>query len=195
MIDMQTLATLPKKHFLAGLAEVVKHGVIRDADLFEFLEGHMERVAGREARLLGPTIRRNCEIKAAVVEEDERESDVRAILNFGHTIGHAVEILASASGMLHGEAVSIGMVGASGIALKMGLWTEGEDRRLRRLLQTAGLPVKAPDLDRDALIDRMMRDKKVVDGKLRFVLPEAIGRVAIRDDVPEAILREILEEV
>ncbi len=195
IMDLATLDTQPEKAYRAGLAEIIKHGVIRDAELFEVLEKEIEPLANRDPALLAPIIRRNCEIKAAVVEADEREAGLRAILNFGHTLGHGVENLCFESGMLHGEAVSIGMVGTSMIACKMGLWSEEEHQRLKALLQAAELPIAIPQIDTDDLKDRMLRDKKVFGKKLRFVLPLRIGEVAIRDDVPESILLSIIEEM
>ncbi|MCX7015246.1 MAG: 3-dehydroquinate synthase [Candidatus Sumerlaeota bacterium] len=193
--DLTALASLPRREYRAGLAEIIKHGVIRDAELFETLEERIEPLAAREARLLGPIIRRNCEIKAAVVESDEREAGPRAILNFGHTIGHAVESLASGSGMLHGEAISIGMVGAGRIAVAMSLWAPQECERLRALLERAGLPTRMPPLATEAVLARMGHDKKIVGRTLRFVLPEAIGRVVLRDDVPADLLANAIEEL
>jgi 3-dehydroquinate synthase len=195
VMDLSALDTQPVRAYRAGLAEIIKHGVIRDAELFEVLEKEIEALANRDPLLLAPIIRRNCEIKAAVVEADEREAGLRAILNFGHTLGHGVENLCFQSGMLHGEAVSIGMAGASLIACKMGLWSGQEHQRLKALLQAAKLPVAIPPLDTDALKDRMLRDKKVFGKKLRFVLPVRIGEVEIRDDVPESILLAAIEEM
>jgi len=193
--DLGTLATLPPRHYRAGLAEIIKHGVIRDAELFAVLEQNIGALAAREARLLGPVVQRNCQIKAAVVEADERETGLRAILNFGHTLGHAIESLAGPSGMLHGEAVSIGMVGAARIAVRMGLWAEDEAQRLRALLEAAGLPTRMPRLAAEAVLERMFHDKKIVGRTLRFVLPEAIGRVVVRDDVPGSLLGATIEEL
>ncbi len=193
--DLAALETLPDREFRTGLAEMIKHGVIRDAALFETLEREMPALLRRDYSRLGPAVLRNCEIKAAVVEADERETGLRAILNYGHTLGHAVENLASKDGMLHGEAVAIGMAAAGAIAVKMGLWSAAEAARVEALIRAAGLPARIPPLDREALMDRMARDKKAVGTTLRFVLPEAIGRVAIRDDVPGEVLAETIEEM
>ena len=194
LIDLHSLATLPKRHYRSGLAEIIKHGVIRDAELFATLEKNAEAIVAKEASLLAPVIRRNCEIKAAVVEADERETGERAHLNFGHTIGHGVETLAAPSGMLHGEAVAIGMVGAGRIAVAIGLWHAEDQARLESLLKAVGLPVSIPtELPTEVIIDRMRHDKKVVGKTMRFVLPEAMGKVIIRDDIPETLLRETIE--
>ncbi len=196
VMDLRALATLPRREYISGLAEVIKHGVIRDAELFATLEKNAESLLAKDASLLGPVIRRNCEIKAAVVEADERETGERAHLNFGHTIGHGVETLAARFGMLHGEAVSIGMVGAARLAVKMNLWQADQAQRLESLLEAVGLPVRIPAiLPAEMILERMRHDKKVVGKTMRFVLPEAYGRVTIRSDVPEDMLRETIEEM
>lgn len=196
LIDLQTLSTLPRKQFRSGLAEIVKHAVIRDKDLFENLEKNVEALLAKEAGLLGTVIQRNCQIKAAVVEADEREMGERAHLNFGHTIGHAIETLAAHQGLLHGEAVAIGMVGAGRIAVAMNLWDAQEESRLESLIEQLGLPIRIPaNLSTEGILDRMGHDKKVIGRTLRFVLPEALGRVVIRDDVPRDILHEVIESL
>jgi len=196
LIDLRALGTLPKRHYRSGLAEIIKHGVIRDALLFETLERNVESLVAKEASLLGPVIQQNCQIKASVVEADEREAGERAHLNFGHTIGHAVETLAAHEGMLHGEAVAIGMVGAGRIARKMGMWPEDSQRRLEALLEAIELPVRIPGhLPVEEILERMTHDKKVVGKTLRFVLPVSIGSVVIRDDVPDTVLRGTIEEL
>ncbi|MFN5193115.1 MAG: 3-dehydroquinate synthase family protein, partial [Cyanobacteriota bacterium] len=185
------LATLPEREFRAGMAEVIKYGVIGDPALFGDLEaaalgrdpaplGSMERVG---AALLQRLLERSVAAKARVVAADEREGGLRAILNYGHTIGHVIETLTGYGSWLHGEAVAVGMLAAGEIALAMGLWTGEDQARQRALIEAAGLPLQMPALDDGAVLACLQADKKVRAGRLRFVLPSAIGAVVIRDDV------------
>ena len=200
LIDPTVLATLPLREFRAGMAEVIKYGVIGDAALFEELETAARRrpddgLASLEA--LGPSrlqqvLTRSAAAKAEVVAADEREGGLRAILNYGHTIGHAVETLCGYGTWLHGEAVAIGMVAAGAIAEAMGLWRAADQQRQCAVIRAAGLPLELPALDPQALLDCLQSDKKVRDGRLRFVLPEAIGRVTIRDDVSAEVILSLL---
>jgi 3-dehydroquinate synthase len=177
-IDVNTLLTLEEKEIREGLAEVIKYGVIKDDDLFLFLERNMESVFSYDKGALTRIIKRGCEIKGEVVEKDERESNLRKILNFGHTIGHAVENL-SGYKITHGEAISIGMAAEGKIAVGMGLWKEEELGRLTRLLTRAGLPTSMPEyMNIQDIIDAMKLDKKSRGGKIEMVLPETIGRMA-----------------
>jgi len=191
LIDPQLLATLPVREFRAGMAEVIKYGVINDAPLFADLEAAAAKdpaagLASSEtlgSDLLQTLLERSAEAKARVVAADEREGGLRAILNYGHTIGHVIEALCGYGTYLHGEAVGLGMLAAGQIACSMGLWSHKEQERQRALIRAAGLPLAMPALEPAAVLDCLQADKKVRDGKVRFVLPTAIGSVVIRDDV------------
>jgi 3-dehydroquinate synthase len=185
LIDPTTLATLPEREFRAGMAEVIKYGVIGDGELFAQLEaaGDLGSMAAVGPTLLQTLLERSAAAKAKVVAADEREGGLRAILNYGHTLGHVVETLCGYGTWLHGEAVAIGMAAAGQIAVAMGLWGAEEQRRQLALIAAAGLPVRWPDLDEAAVLACLQGDKKVRDGRVRFVLPTAIGAVEIRDDV------------
>ena len=194
LIDPTTLATLPEREFRAGMAEVIKYGVIGDAALFRDLESaaglHSLEAVG--ADLLQTLLERSAAAKARVVAADELEGGLRAILNYGHTLGHVVETLSGYGTYLHGEAVAIGMLAAGELALAMGLWEASCQVRQRALVEAAGLPVRWPDLDPEAVIQCLQADKKVRDGRVRFVLPTAIGTVMLRGDVePDRILQAL----
>lgn len=181
LIDTDVLATLPEREYRAGLAEVIKYGVILDEEFFAMLESEAEAINAREARVLRQIVERSCQLKAQVVEEDEREtSGRRAILNYGHTFAHALEAATGYSRLLHGEAVAIGMASASRLAESLGrIPSEATDRQVK-LMEALGLPVETPaDLAPDDLVQLMYRDKKVADGELRFVLPTRIGEVEL----------------
>lgn len=194
LIDTQVLATLPEREYRAGLAEVVKYGVILDADFFEYLEHHVAEINRRDPVLLEHIIRRSCRLKADVVEADEREeTGQRAVLNYGHTFCHALETITKYGQYLHGEAVSIGMLCASRLAERLGRVDANFTSRQKRLLAAVGLPVDFPTVDRDALIAAMSRDKKVEHGRLRFVLPTKMGHVELVGDVEERHVRAALE--
>jgi 3-dehydroquinate synthase len=197
LIDPATLNTLPEREFRAGMAEVIKYGVIGDPQLF----ADLETAAGRDAAaglasrsavgpaLLRTLLERSAAAKARVVAADEREGGLRAILNYGHTLGHVVEALCGYGTWLHGEAVAIGMVAAGELSLELGLWGASEQRRQRAVIAAAGLPQQWPALDPEAVLQCLQGDKKVRDGKVRFVLPTGLGSVQIRDDVtPEQVL-------
>ncbi len=194
-IDPLVLKTLPEREFRAGMAEVIKYGIIWDADLFGQLEQatSLKTLADLPESLLETIITRSCQAKVDVVSQDEKEAGLRAILNYGHTIGHAVESLTGYSQVNHGEAVAIGMVAAGEIAVKMGLWNREEAERQRVLIEKTGLPTEVPsELDTDAIIDTLQTDKKVKSGKVRFILPTAIGKVIITDEVTTEILQAVL---
>jgi 3-dehydroquinate synthase len=200
LIDPLVLATLPEREFRAGMAEVIKYAVIGDERLFQDLEAAAERdprrgLASREALgpvLLGRLLERSAAAKARVVAADEREGGLRAILNYGHTLGHAVENLSGYGTWLHGEAVGLGMLAAGDIAVAMGLWSQADQDRQRRLVAAAGLPMAWPDLDPQAVLASLQADKKVRQGKVRFVLPTGVGSVTIRDDVEPATIKAAL---
>jgi len=193
LTDPTTLTTLPRPEFVAGLAEVVKTAMIRDAEFLTFLEGHTRELAALDADALTRAITRCCEIKADVVAADPCETTgVRAILNYGHTIGHALEAITDFSTYRHGEAVAVGMVAAALIAAARGLIDEALVRRQSALLEALGLPTSADELRDDRLIAALSRDKKVEGGRWRFILPTGPGRVAIFDDVTESDVRQAL---
>jgi 3-dehydroquinate synthase len=194
-IDTATLATLPPRELRCGLAEVVKYGVILDADFFAFVESHADALLRLEPAATRRAVARSCELKADVVARDEREeTGLRHVLNFGHTIGHAIEAVAGYGGRFqHGEAVAAGMVLESRLAERLG-WVEAAFvERLRALLDRLGLPTAAPGLDRDALLDAMARDKKNRGGRVRFILPRALGEVELTDAPTAEDLRAVLD--
>ncbi len=185
LIDTAVLNTLPDREYRAGLGEVVKYGVILDADLFAYLERHADALNARDPAVLRTVVARCCRLKADVVERDERETTgLRAVLNYGHTFAHAIEAEAGYGQILHGEAVSIGMIGASRLAERLGRIGEELTVRQRELLVRLGLPVALPALDPAILLAAMQRDKKVAHGRLRFVLPTRMGHVELVGDVP-----------
>ena len=194
LIDPVTLKTLPKKQLLAGLAEVIKYGVIYDSELFEFLEANRERILNLDDKAITYIIRRSCEIKADVVSKDERESGLRAILNYGHTIGHAIETATGYTRYLHGEAVAIGMHLEAKLSQLLKGIDEGQVFRIKALIDSYGLPSEIPgDINRDDILSSMQLDKKAVAGKLKFILPESIGVVKIREDIGEKFITGLLQ--
>lgn len=183
LVDVDVLTTLPDREYRAGLAEVVKYGVILDADLFETLENNVDAINGKDPALLRHLIERCCRLKADVVENDERETTgLRAILNYGHTYAHAFEAAGNYGDILHGEAVSIGMMCAARLAERLGRVSDDFVTRQLALLEALELPSKTPDYNSDELLALMRRDKKVDDGQLRFVLPDRIGHVDLVKD-------------
>ena len=192
LIDTDVLKTLPERDYASGLAEVVKYGVIQDAEFFEFLERHIFELKSLDSQTLQYVVSKCCRLKADVVEADEREtSGRRAILNYGHTFAHALEAASGYGEMLHGEAVSIGMMCAARLAESMGRIDGSVTARQHALLQAIGLPVGVPiHLTLDRLMDLMMHDKKVEYGKLRFVLPDRLGNVELVGDVDPQLVRE-----
>jgi 3-dehydroquinate synthase len=188
LIDTDTLETLPDRELRAGLAEVIKHGAICDAEFFVWLEANMDALRAKDTKALAHAIKRSCEIKAAVVSEDEKEQGKRALLNFGHTFGHAIENCLGYGEWLHGEAVATGMVMAAHLS---GLGQE-EVERLRDLIVAAGLPVIAPAISADELRAAMGMDKKVQNKALRFVLLKSIGEAFVTSEYTESRLNEVL---
>jgi len=179
LIDPVTLATLPPREWVAGLAEVIKYGVIADETFFAYLERNIASLLKLEEGPVVHIVQRSCEIKAQVVSEDEREADRRRILNFGHTVGHALESLGGYRGLIHGEAVAIGMVFEADLARHLGHCDEETVTRLRALVKAAGLPDRLPPVTFSALWDAMQQDKKVSAGTIYCVVPERIGTVRI----------------
>jgi len=193
-MDLEVLKTLPEREIRSGMGEVVKHAMIRDEDLFDALECHVEDILrGRvEPESMEELIGRNCRVKAQVVSEDPLEQGIRAILNYGHTIGHAVEALTGYTKYRHGEGVVLGMVAAGEIAVGKGMLSREDLERQNALLARVGVPEGIGGLSDDAILEQVRLDKKVHAGKVRFVLPDRIGSVRIRDDVtPEEIQRGI----
>jgi 3-dehydroquinate synthase len=190
LIDIDVLSTLPDREYRAGLAEVVKYGVIMDTEFFERLENSVDRLNARDPDLLIEIVARSCQLKADVVEADEREeSGRRAILNYGHTFGHALEAATGYTSLLHGEGVAIGMACASRLAESLGKLDAASVRRQVTLLKGLGLPTTVPNnLATADLIKLMWRDKKVQGGQLRFVLPTEIGNVELFQDIPESAI-------
>jgi len=189
--DPAVLGTLPAREYRAGLAEVIKYGVIEDTAFFEFLERNIDRVLKQDPLAVQRMIRTSSAIKAAVVSEDEREGDRRRILNFGHTLGHALESVTRYRRYTHGETVAIGMVAAAGLAERMGLADATVAERIRTLVEQAGLPAALPPYPTTALINAMRQDKKVQDKRIHFVLPDRIGHVIVCP-VEEAEIRRFL---
>jgi 3-dehydroquinate synthase len=193
LTDTGALRSLPRAEVASGLAEVIKHGIIRDAELFAFLEDRIEDVVDMElsADELDWLIARNAQIKAAVVSADERESGLRAILNYGHTIGHAIEAATSYKRYRHGEAVLLGMIAAGDLAARRGLWTSAAAHaRHDALIERLGVPAGVGDIDAGTITERTKADKKRVDGQHRFVLASQIGAVEVVEGIDDAQVRD-----
>lgn len=191
LCDLTVLQTLPAREVAAGLAEVIKYGPIADADFLTWLESSMEDLRALDPVKLGEAVRRCCEIKARVVAADEREGGLRAILNFGHTFGHAIEAGLGFGVWLHGEAVAAGMVMASDLSERLGLMAPGFADRMRSLIERAGLPTAGPALSADEYLEHMRLDKKAEAGDIRFVLIDALGSACVRP-AAEAMVRQTL---
>lgn len=196
LIDPEVLKTLPIREFRAGMAEVIKYGVIWDAELFHALATaeRLDELNHLSSDLLTKILTHSCQAKADVVSQDEKEGGLRAILNYGHTVGHAIESLTGYRLVNHGEAVAIGMSVAGKIAVEMGYWSAEESERQDQLITKAGLPKAVPPmLEIDAILEALKSDKKVKGGKVRFVLPEKIGAVKITDEVTPEILSKVIK--
>ncbi|MGE5751262.1 MAG: 3-dehydroquinate synthase [Nitrospirota bacterium] len=195
LMDLNVLKSLPQEEFVAGMAEVIKYGVIWDASFFEYLDRKREKILALDPDVLSHIIQRSCEIKAEVVSKDEREGGLRAILNFGHTVGHAIETAENYT-MRHGEAVAIGMVYASRLAHNTGLCDASVPERVGKLITSYGLPTNISALSRKPsvaeLMDTMRIDKKAEGGKVRFVLPKKIGEVVVTGEWEEQQLQELI---
>ena len=192
--DTNTLATLPDRELRAGLAEVIKYGCVRDPLLFDWLELNIDKLNRRDPEALAYAIGRACEIKAAVVAQDERESNVRALLNFGHTFGHAIESATHYATYLHGEAVGLGMLMAANLSRRLGWIDAAEHARIRDLLKRAGLPSEAPRIGVSRALELMQMDKKVLSGTVRLVLLERLGRAVVTGDYGQPMLEATLAE-
>jgi 3-dehydroquinate synthase len=192
--DTDTLATLPDRELRAGLAEVIKYGCVWDPLLFDWLDQNMDKLLARDADALTYAIARSCEIKATVVAKDEREHNLRAILNFGHTFGHAVEAATAYQTYLHGEAVGLGMLIAADLSHRLGLIDAAVTQRVRDILARTGLPTEAPQVGAARALELMQMDKKVLAGTVRLVLLDRLGRAIVTGDYPRAALDATLEE-
>jgi 3-dehydroquinate synthase len=195
LIDPSLLETLPPREYRGGLGEVVKYGVILDAELFELIEKSQADVLAQRPKIVDRIVARCAELKTDVVEQDEREASLRMVLNFGHTIGHAIEAATNYEALLHGEAISIGMSGAAQIAVALGMFDEPSCQRLQALLKALGLPYAARGLAWDLVRDAMGLDKKTRSGKITWVLPTAIGHVELRSDVPDEVVEGVLRSL
>lgn len=195
LIDMALLQSLPERELRAGLAEAIKHGIIADDVLFSFMETNAHAILTKDREALAVPILRSCEIKAAVVAEDELEHGARANLNYGHTFGHAIEAVTRYEKYLHGEAIAIGMVAAGGLSRELGLVGNTFFDRQRAIFQAYGLPVAWPDLPVEEVLLAMRKDKKVRAGTMKFIVADRIGHVAQRTDITEAQVRAALAAV
>ena len=194
IIDIDCLRTLPQRELAAGMAEVIKYGIIWDEEFFNWLELHTADIQALQPYALSKVILRCCAIKADVVSQDETENGVRALLNLGHTFGHAIEAEKGYGNWLHGEAVAVGSVQAAETSLRLSLLSQADVDRIKALLLAANLPVTAPaDMDFDDYLHHMLRDKKVKAGKLRLVLPVAIGRADLFTDVEPSVFRAVID--
>ncbi|TDX45411.1 3-dehydroquinate synthase [Orenia marismortui] len=193
--DIKVLSTLEPRQLKAGLAEVIKYGVIWDKEFFHFLEAKREEILELDIKTMEYLLKRCCEIKAEVVAQDEREMGIRAILNYGHTIGHALEAVTDYQRFVHGEGVAIGMVAAAKLANKLGILDLADVEKQEQLVKDFGLAVSFDALKINKIIKALAKDKKVKDGMIRFILAEEIGKVVIKSDLPHNIIREVLEEL
>ncbi|WP_177186938.1 3-dehydroquinate synthase [Nitrosospira briensis] len=194
LADTATLDTLPERELRAGVAEIIKYGLIRDSIFLEWLEVNMAKLLARDATVLIEAVRRSCMHKAEIVEADERESGVRALLNLGHTFGHAIENAMGYGKWLHGEAVAAGTMLAAELSQRLHMMGKDDVERIRKLYLRAGLPTVAPNLGTKKYLHLMGLDKKVEGGKLRFVLLKRIGEAVVRSDVPAEMLARTLVE-
>jgi len=195
--DVSTLATLPRRALVEGMGEVIKHALIRDAELLALLDERMDDLLALDPELTTQVVARNIQIKGDVVSQDERETGgVRELLNYGHTLGHAFEAAGGYEALLHGEAVSVGMMAAAKIGAKVGVTPEPLVERQRLLLERAGLPLKPPpELDRARIRNALAMDKKIVSGTQRWVLLEDVGRPIVTADVPASVVEAVLDEM
>ena len=192
VVDPAVARTLPEREFRSGLAEIVKHGIVLDAGYFAELERDLAPLAARDLGVLERIIGGSCRLKAAVVERDEREAELRHVLNYGHTIGHALEAATGYTRYAHGEAVSLGIVAEARLARRLGVADDETTTRQERMLETLGLPVRAPSIDVEPIVSAMARDKKAKDGRVPFVLAPRIGAFRIVYDVPTSDIRAVI---
>lgn len=195
LADTTILDTLPDREFRAGVAEIIKYGLLGDRVFFDWLETNMAALLARDRQALTTAIQRSCQDKAAVVAADEREHDQRALLNLGHTFAHAIEAGVGYEGWLHGEAVAVGLCMAADLSRRLNLIDETESTRIRRLVRGTGLPTAPPAIGRERMVSLMQSDKKARKGRLRFILLDAIGAARVVADVPQAAVEETLAPV
>ena len=197
LIDPQTLFTLPAREFSAGMAEIIKYGVISDLELFELLEKqeNISDFSRINEKLLIEIIKRSAKSKAEIVVKDEKESGIRAFLNYGHTFGHVIENLCGYGKWLHGEAVAMGMVAVGQLAVQRGLWEESDAKRQKQLIDKAGLPTNWPKLELENVLRSLQGDKKVKNGKVSFVMPLTIGDVRLFNDISNKEIHECLQKL
>lgn len=195
LVDPTALTTLPEREFRSGLAEVVKHGIVLDADYFADLEKSLVGLLARDIETLTRVVAGSCRLKAGVVERDEQEAELRAVLNYGHTIGHAVEAVTGYTRWTHGEAVSLGIAAEARLAERLGIGSHETTARQIDLLRAVGLPVRDSGASPRAVLDALGRDKKAREGRVPFVLAPAIGRFTVVLDVPREVVLEILQEL
>ena len=194
-IDLNMLNTLLSREIASGLGEIVKYGVINDSDLFKYLEDNAYQTLALENEVMEHIIARSCEIKAEVVSKDEKEGGLRRILNFGHTMAHAIEEASGYSKYTHGEAVAIGMIGAARISNNLGRIDEATFNRLQALIDKLGMVSKAQNCDIDHMFNAIFRDKKTINGKIYWVLMDEIGKVSIVSDVPDDVVKSAFEYI
>lgn len=193
-MDLKTLTTLPMRELKTGIAEIIKHGVL-DADLFKYLENHLPELMNLQADVVEYAVKASLQIKSHIVSNDEREDNYRAVLNFGHTIGHAIETITQYGDYRHGEAVAIGMKYAGAISAKLGKWQQTDHQRMENMLKAVLLPTELPSqVSIDQLLEVMQLDKKNKDGKLTMILPTAIGKVEIVNGIDENLVKQVLSE-
>ena len=193
-INVKTLSTLPARELSSGLAEVIKHGLILNTEFYDYINDNMDKIFRFDDNALQYVTKMNCSIKKSIVEQDEHEGGLRAILNFGHTIGHAVES-ASEFSLLHGECVAIGISGAFKLAFKLGMLTKDVADGVEKTLTAAGLPIRASGLDPETVYTKMLSDKKAKDGRLNFILPKGIGEVISCSLENESLIKEVIDEL
>lgn len=195
LYDTSTLQSLPEREIKSGLAEMIKHGLIWDSKFVEWCSDHADELIALEPEAMAYGLYKGCEVKSYVVSQDEKESGMRAILNLGHTIGHALEAVAGYNELLHGEAISIGMVGSARLAHRLG-YSMSIYERTKSLLTSFGLPVAIPQhMDTEQIMQAMMRDKKFKEGQMIFVIPVEIGKVEIRSGISYDMVKEVVEEL
>ncbi|HPA45332.1 MAG TPA: 3-dehydroquinate synthase [bacterium] len=190
LIDPSTLKTLPARELLCGLAEIIKHGIIGDPKIFAFVQKNLHELLSVDEETYADLVARNCRFKAKVVEQDEKEAGLRAILNFGHTIGHAIECLTGYTRYLHGEAVAIGMLAETLIGLRMGISSEDLFEEIFAVIRDAGYPLDLPGVSAEQIVEAMRRDKKVLQGTIRMVIPKRLGQIEVREIKEERLILE-----
>jgi 3-dehydroquinate synthase len=191
--DVSTLGTLSPRELSDGLSEIIKHGIILDSEFFSYLENNLAGITAHDEQVLEKVVSRSAEIKAGVVEKDELDLGLRNVLNFGHTVGHAIESVSELK-IWHGEAVSIGMLAEAQISNRMGILDEKELERMEKVVDRSGLPVHIPSLSVSGMLRAMQHDKKISQGKIKFILPEKIGKVFITDEVRPSLIEEVLRD-